>query len=176
MEVTIPIFMIGIKDYIQDKYKEIVKRHVTIEIILNMLIGPSSKLYQELYESGDLLSNVGIEYEYSKQYAHASITGGSNNIEKVYDLVKKEIEVMKQNPIDEAYFERIKKKIYGDYAVEYNSVANIGRMFAADNAKGVNSFEYMEKFDEITTDYLKQVLEDLFKEENMVISIIKSKK
>lgn len=38
MEVSMPIFMIGIKDNIEN-YSEIVKRHIAIEILLNLLIG-----------------------------------------------------------------------------------------------------------------------------------------
>ena len=44
------------EDNIKDKYNEVVKRHIAIEIILNMLIGKSSNLYNELYKEGYLLS------------------------------------------------------------------------------------------------------------------------
>lgn len=47
----------------------------------------------------------------------------------------KGIEELKQNGINQQDFERIKKKLYGDYVIEYNDVANIGRMFAADYVK-----------------------------------------
>lgn len=43
--------MIGIKDNIEN-YSEIVKRHIAIEILLNLLIGKSSKLYNQLYQEG----------------------------------------------------------------------------------------------------------------------------
>lgn len=33
MEVSLPLFMIGFKDNIKDKYNEVVKRHIAIEII-----------------------------------------------------------------------------------------------------------------------------------------------
>ena len=64
---------------------------------------------------------------------------------------------------------------YGDYAVEYNNVSDIGRMFASDYIKGINSFEYMNKFDEIDTNYLKQILQQVFSENNMIMSVIKGK-
>ena len=82
---------------------------------------------------------------------------------------------MKQNGIEESYFKRIKKKVYGDYIIEYNSVADIARMFMADYFKGINSFDYIEKYDEITLEYVNEVLNNLFKEENMVMSVVKSK-
>ena len=71
--------------------------------------------------------------------------------------------------------ERIKKKLYGDYVIEYNDVANIGRMFAADYVKGINSFDYIDKFNEVDERYAQEILNEVFKEENMALSVVKGK-
>ena len=81
---------------------------------------------------------------------------------------------MKENGINQEDFERIKKMIYGGYVKEYNDVADIARMFLADYFKGINSFTYLEEIDEVNVEYLEQVLKDVFKEENMVLSIVKN--
>ena len=175
MEVSLPLFMIGFKDNIKDKYNEVVKRHIAIEIILNMLIGKSSNLYNELYKEGYLLSQPDIEYDFGNEYSHVLIGGQSKNPQKVYEKIAEKIQEMKNNDINVREFERIKKKIYGDYAVEYNNVADIGRMFASDYIKGINSFEYMDKFEEIDAEYAKQVLNEIFTEDKMIMSVIKGK-
>ena len=175
MEVSLPLFMIGFKDNIKDKYNEVVKRHIAIEIILNMLIGKSSNLYNELYKEGYLLSQPDLEYEFGNEYSHVLIGGQSKNPQKVYEKIAEKIQEMKNNDINVREFERIKKKIYGDYAVEYNNVADIGRMFASDYIKGINSFEYMDKFEEIDAEYAKQVLNEIFTEDKMIMSVIKGK-
>ena len=64
--------------------------------------------------------------------------------------------------------------IYGGYVKEYNDVQDIARMFLADYFKGINSFDYIEKIEGINVEYLNQVLNDVFKEEKMVLSIVKS--
>ena len=176
MEVSLPLFMIGFKDNIKDKYNEVVKRHIAIEIILNMLIGKSSNLYNELYKEGYLLSQPDLEYEFGNEYSHVLIGGQSKNPQKVSEKIAEKIQEMKNNDINVREFERIKKKIYGDYAVEYNNVADIGRMFASDYIKGINSFEYMDKFEEIDAEYAKQVLKEIFTEDKMIMSVIKGKK
>ena len=175
MEVSMPLFMIGFKDNIKDKYNEVVKRHIAIEIILNMLIGKSSNLYNELYKEGYLLSQPDLEYEFGNEYSHVLIGGQSKDPRKVYGKIAKKIQEMKNNDINVQEFERIKKKIYGDYAVEYNNVADIGRMFTSDYIKGINSFEYMDKFEEIDAEYAKQVLKEIFTEDKMIMSVIKGK-
>lgn len=174
MEVSIPLFMIGFKDQLKEKYQEAVKRHIAIEILLNLLVGKSSELYNDLYKEGYLLSQPDMEYEFGREYSHVLIAGQSKDPKVVYDKILQKLNEMRNNDINLEDFERIKRKIYGDYAVEYNNVADIGRMFTSDYMKGINSFEYMNKFDEINTEYLKEVLNQLFVENNMVMSIIKS--
>lgn len=174
MEVSVPIFMIGFKDTLPDS-EQIVKKHISIEIILNMLIGKSSELYKDLYNSGDLLAEPELDYEFSKQYAHVLVSGQSKNPEKIYEKFKTEISDFKKNGLNDEDFERIKRKIYGDYVTEYNSVGEIARMFLADSFKGINSFDYIEKYNTVTKEYAEQILKEVFNEEKMVLSIIKPK-
>lgn len=175
MEVSMPIFVIGIKDVIDNKNctsSSIVKKHIAIEILLNMLIGKSSKLYKELYEAELITGEPYLDYEFSKQYAHVSITGQSNDPKKVLEKFEAEIKQMKENDIDSAHFQRVKNMIYGNYVKEYDDVAEICRMFVGDYMKGINSFEYIEEYEQVTPEYTKQVLEEVFKEEKTVLSIV----
>ena len=175
MEVSMPIFVIGIKDSLNDKNcnsSSIVKKHIAIEILLNMLIGKSSKLYKELYESELITGEPYLEYEFSKQYAHIAITGQSNNPKEVLKKLQEEIQNMKNKEIDTEHFKRIKNMIYGNYVKEYDDVAEICRMFIADYMKGINSFEYIEDYQQVTPEYTKQVLDEVFRKEKTVISIV----
>lgn len=175
MEVSLPIFMIGYKDIDESKENKI-QKHIAIEILLNMIIGKSSNLYQELYEKGTILAQPDLDYEFSNEYAHILISGASKEPKTIKQKIEETIENMKKNGIEEEHFNRIKKKIYGDYVVEYNSVSEIARMFLADSLKGINSFDYIEEFETVTKEYTQNVLENVFKTENEVISIINPKK
>lgn len=174
MAVSMPIFMIGYKDCIENP-EEIVKKHMAIEILLNMLLGKSSKLYKELYNSGKLISEPDFDYEFSKQYAHILISGQSKDYNEIYEKIKEQVNNYKNNGLDAEHFERIKRKIYGDYVSEYNSVSDIARMFLADSFKGINSFDYIEKYNEITKQYVEQILKEVFIEDKMVLSVINPK-
>ena len=173
MEVSMPLFMIGFKDKLPDS-EDVVKKHIAIEIILNMLIGKSSDLYKKLYDNGDLISEPDFDYEFSKEYSHVLLSGQSKNPEKILKNVKSEISLFKEKGLNEEHFERIKRKIYGDYVVEYNSVGNIARMFLADSFKGINSFDYIEKYGTVTKEFVEQVLKEVFDEEKMVLSVVKA--
>ena len=174
MEVNTPLFMIGFKDN-QEEADNIVKKHIAIEILLNILLGQSSDLYKELYEHGYLISTPDLDYEFSKEYAHILISGQSKSPKEVVIKLLEKINKLKTNGIEEEQFNRIKKKIYGNYVTEYNSVEEISRMFLADYFKGINSFDYLENYNLITIDYVKQILNEIFVEENMVVSIVEPK-
>ena len=172
-EVSRPLFTIGIKDDTTNQEK-IVKKHIAIEIIMNLIIGRSSKLYKKLYNEGILSGQPSLDYEFGKTYAHILITGQATEPEKLYKDFKNTVKQFKEQGINEQDYERIKKLIYGGYVKEYNDIQDISRMFLADYFKGINSFEYIEEIEGINLKYLNQILTDVFREENMILSIVRS--
>ena len=176
MEVSTPLFMLGYRDVegMEDK-KEIVRKHIAIEILLNMIIGKSSDTYKELYEAGDLLAQPDLDYEFSDEYSHILISGQSKNPQKIKENVEKCIENFKKNGLNDEHFNRIRKKVYGDYVVEYNSVGDIARMFLSDKMKGINSFDYIEEYNTVTKEYVEEILKNVFKTENMIMSVVNCK-
>ena len=172
MEVSQSLYTIGIKDKVVDN-KEKVKRHISIEILLNVIFGKSSKLYKELYNEGIIFSTPSLDYEFTSKYAHAILSGQSNLPETVYERFKQEAERIKNEGVNNQDFERIKKKIYGLYVKEYNDVEDISKMFLADYFKGINSFDYLEEMDTVNIDYTNQIAKELFDNKKMVLSIVK---
>lgn len=175
MNVAIPMFVIAIKDIPETNKQNMVKKHIAIEILLNMLIGKSSGLYKKLYESELLMSEPSIEYDFAKSYANISITGQSKQPKEILKEIKKEIRNLKGQGINEEEFKRIKNMIYGYNVKEFNNVSDICRMFISDYFKDINSFEYIEQSDNIDIEYVKQILDTVFDEDMMTISIIKGK-
>ena len=172
MEVSMPLFMIGFKDKINSKNK--VQKHIAIEILMNMLIGKSSDLYQRLYKEGILLAQPDLDYEFTDDYAHVLIGGQSKNPEKIKEELLKEIEKQKEK-FDEERFERMKKKVYGDYVVEYNNISDVSRMLLSDYFKGINSFDYIEQYQTVTKEYAQEILQEVFDEKRSILSVIKTK-
>ena len=176
LEVSQPLYTIGIKDTIQDNCNQnksdLVKKHIAIEILLNLIMGRSSSLFQRLYKDGIIYAQPGLSYEFTNIYAHVLIDGQSSNPDKVYEEFKKEVKSLKENGINEQDFERIRKMIYGGYVKEYNDVTDISRMFLADFFKGINSFDYLDEIDSVSKEYAEQVLKEVFREDKMVLSIV----
>lgn len=172
MNVSKPIFNIGIKCNVP-KNSEIVRTHIAIEILLNMLIGESSELYKELYNDSNIFRMPSLSYEFGNDYAYIIISENANNPDEVFEKLKQKINIFIEQGLNISDFERIKKMIYGQYIKEYNDVTSIARMFLSDFMKGINSFDYLEEIENIDITYTMQVLKDNFKENKMVLSVVK---
>lgn len=172
MDVSQPLFTIGIKAK-PVQVKEKARNHIAIEILLNLLIGESSKLYEKLYKQGIIFSMPNLDYEFTDNYAHVLLTGGSTDPDQVFKELISEIQKLQKEGIKEEDFNRIKKMIYGEYIKEYNDVTDIARMFLSDFMKGINSFDYLEEIETINIAYLSQVLTATFDINKMVLSVVK---
>ena len=178
LEVSQPIFTIGIKDKqplcsIENKV-ELVRKHIGIEILLNLIIGRSSNLYKKLYNDGIISFQPALQYEFGKTYAHILITGQAEDTNCVYEEFKSEVKKLKQDGINADDFQRLKKMIYGGYIREYDDVADVSKMFLSDYFKGIDSFDYLNEIESINVEYLIQILNEVFKEEKMVLSTVKN--
>ena len=174
MNISKPIFIVGYKDKPADEH--IVRKALAIECICNIIIGKSSNLYQKLYKEGLISNEISYNYEYSKKYAHLLIQSTSNNPEKVAEELEKEINYFIENGFNETEFNRIKKKMYGEYVKEYNDVSYIGNNFLSNYFKGINPFEFLEECAVLDKSYVEQVLKEVFNKDKKVLSIVKPNK
>lgn len=170
MDVNMPIFMIGYKDILESENK--MQKQVAIQIILNSLIGKSSKAYQEMYNEGLLMIPLDFDYEFSDEYAHVIIAGQSDYPEKVKEKIVNTIE---NTDISNEDFERNKKALYGEYVSMYDDVEDIGRMYLQDSIRGINTLDYTNVFSNITLDYINKIKNEVFRDDMQGLSVIRKK-
>ena len=148
------------------------KMAIASDIILNSLTGKCSRLYQELYNNGDIMSELEIENEFSNNYSYVLIAGETK---KPLEVSKKIIESIINTEITKEEYERSKKRVYGELVKEFNDVEDIGRLFLQLSIKGYNGFDYITELQKITFNQILKYKKEIFKEENSTISIINSK-
>lgn len=168
MNVNMPIFMIGYRDFLQNEKKT--KKDLAVKIIFNSIIGKCSKTYQKLYEEGLIMSELDCDFEFSDQFSYALFSGESKDPNKVNDLV---VNALQNEEITEDDFERSKKRIYGEIITQYEDVEEVGRMFLSDSIKGINSLEYIDEISNITLNDVKAIQKEIFKIDNAILSVIK---
>lgn len=172
LEVAQPIFCFGYKE--NADRKPTVKERVCTGILLEMIAGDASPLYEELINEGLINDEFSFEYFTGEGYSAVIFEGESQNPKKVAEKIKQEIERLKTDGINKKLFSAVRCGMYGNAIRVFNSVEGIAMQFVdcATNGSGL--------FDEIK--YLKSVTaEDVYKRLNLlenyktVLSVINPK-
>jgi len=76
----------------------------------------------------------------------------------VKERVVDEIRKIQANGLDKNSYERIKRAMKGRFIKQLNSVERISHMFISVYFKDVSMFDYPDVYDNMTFDYVKEVL------------------
>ena len=173
LPVSSPMFCIGFKDNGVVNEGNLVKRDAAVSVAIKMLFGKSSDCNNKLYDSGLIRSQLGYDYTLEEpEYAFIEISGESENPEKVGEIV---LETAKKFEFNDEDFISAKNSLYGiaisslDDSEQY--MQSLSRSFTA----GRNMFDLFDALAELTKDDVKRICNDIFREENYCISIIKNK-
>ncbi|MCI5604238.1 MAG: insulinase family protein [Clostridia bacterium] len=173
LSVSIPMFMIGFKDtdtgYSGEK---LLKKNIEITILLKMLFGKSSKIYQKLYEEGLINSNFAADYTMQPDYGFSSIEGESKNPKKVYEIIIEEIEKIHSIGLSKDDFERIKKVVWGRYIRSHNDVEDYATAFMQMLFMDIDYFNYYDVYKSVTFEDVVKRFEQHFRKENSALSVV----
>lgn len=173
ISVAMPMFMIGWKDNdIGFSGKRLLKKSIEMEILLEMIFGKGSKLYNELYNEGLINGSFSFEFAPQKDYSYIEIDGQSVNPKTVYDKVNSYIKKLKNDGLLKADFERIKKVIWGDYIRSFNDIEGYSNAFITMSLLDINYFDYYEEYQKITFSDILNRFSKQFDEDLCVMSEI----
>ncbi|NLM96515.1 MAG: insulinase family protein [Halanaerobiaceae bacterium] len=172
MDVSQPLFRLGIKEtLIPDSPAELVKQEIGTLMLLDLLIGKSTGLYQDLYTEGLLDDYYVNYYVLEKEYGYAVIGGRTRDpdllFERIRNGLRKGIKEIKTED-----FDRIYRKTLGEFIENFNSFETVATEFISYYFKGINFFEIMDIIKEIDLEYLYGRFEEFFREDRFVRSII----
>ena len=93
--------------------------------------------------------------------------------EKEYIL--KETERIKKEGLCKDAFLRIKKNMYGKYIKSFNNIESIGNSYSANYFLGIELFDFLDVYDEITYEDAQERFNELFVDDMFVTSIVSPK-
>lgn len=173
LAISRPIFALGFKDQdVTNGGHRLLEKLIANEIILDMLAGTSSDIYNQLYEKGLIDSSFSTDYTGERNYGHAIMSGQSSEPEKVAEILYDEIEKRKSQPWEQDHFMRIKKKKIGQYIRLFNSLDSLSVQFVSMLFRDINLFDYYEKIEAMTYDQIKEEFNQLYGKDNSCLSLI----
>ena len=174
--ISMPMFNIGFKDSdVGMKGKELLRKEVITEILLDMILKRGSEIFEELYMSGLINDNFGCGFTSQVDYGYTLIGGESNETRKVKDTIIKYINKYKEDGLSEDDFNRVKKKKMGQFIKYFDSVNFIANNFISYKFKGINLMDYLEVIKQVKFEEVEERLKNHLKEEYCSISIVEPK-
>lgn len=172
LSVATPQFMFGFKEN-WDTPERTAKEEVTMEILLDMLSGPSSELYRRLFDEKLINNSFGFEYFTGFGYSCVLFAGESTDPRRVADEIVEEIKTFRKNGFDAAAFERTKKKLYGRMIMGMNDVDGIANNMVVSYFADEDIFTDFDIYKTVTLDDVAKLFEKTLDEKYSVLSVIK---
>ena len=175
MPVSQPIFEIGIKDVKPScEVEQRLKRDVAMTILGEILFSRAGDLYNELFEGGYINESYSYGYSITREVAFFSVYGEGDDPELVLDKIKKYVQKVKQEGIDEKDFIRCKRVMMAEFIRDFDSVDDIANSVLNFCFEGISIFEYRRIIENISFDDVKQCFDQSFDDECFALSLIKN--
>ena len=172
LEVAQPMFCFGYKE--NADRKPTVKERVCTGILLEMISGDASPLYEELINEGLINDEFSFEYFTGEGYSAVIFEGESQNPKKVAEKIKQEIERLKTDGINKKLFSAVRCGMYGNAIRVFNSVEGIAMQFVDCAANGSGLFDEIKYLKSVTAEDVYKRL-NLLENDKTVLSVINPK-
>ena len=175
--VSQPVLNIGFKErdlgYEGDR---LFKRELVTNLVLDVVFGSSSKLYNELYEEGLIDDEFDAGYVAERDYSHTVVGGETADPDRLFERLVAGIKQAQNTGISTETFEHYRRKMMGEFLKSFNSLEFIANNFLAYHFRKINFFDYLDVLQNMTLEDVNSRLTDHFTADNMARSLIMPKK
>ena len=172
--VSDPIFFLGFKDMVVEKLRgrELMRREILMELLLDILFGSSEALYNELYKEDLIDENFGAEYTAETGYGYTMIGGETKDPDHLYQRITEAVVKIKKEGVSAEQFERHRRKLLGGYIRRFNSLEFIANNFLAYRFRGTDLFEMPSILHEVRREETLALAEENLDPARHAVSII----
>ncbi|ANY75556.1 zinc protease [Paenibacillus ihbetae] len=150
------------------------RRDLTTKLMLDLLFGASTELYQKLYEDDLISDSFGHEYNSSPEYAFSAVGGDTKDPDALLARIREEVDKLKASGFREDDFERARKKKMGGYLRMLNSPENIAHEFTRYQFRGADLFKVLPVYESITLEEVNRRLQEHVDWNQLAVSIVVS--
>lgn len=173
MQVSKPIFCIGIKDSVLPvDPAERLRRDAAMTLLDEILFSRSGDFYSKLFEEGIITPSFFGGYSSTEHFAYHAISGESDTPEIVLARMKDYIAKVQKEGIDREAFERCRRVLYSDEIRAYDSTEEIANRLLSFVFDEAEMFSYPTLLQQITVEELQELLRDSFQDDFIAISTV----
>ncbi len=169
MSVARPIFSMGFKE----KAGTGVYKTAQYDVLLEMIFGKSSPLYNYLYDSSLINPSFSADAALGDSYGFVEMNSESDDPEKVRDIILEHLRELRKTGLDKEDFEVVKKALYGRFLSAQNNIEQTGgavirAAFAADDY-----FSYAEALMDMPFSDVWDLFGKALSEDRCVLSVVR---
>ncbi|CAH0346121.1 pitrilysin family protein [Bacillus sp. CECT 9360] len=171
MNVQTPKVMLGLKAVdVHVSGAALLKTELTANVLLEVLFGKTSDLYEELYSEGYIDQSFSYDFTQEQGFGFALIGGDSTRPRELTDRLKDILLKAKSGTgISEESVNRTIKKRIGSFLRALNSPEYIANQFTRYAFNDMDLFDVVPVLENITFKDVKQAAEQLIDEERMTV-------
>lgn len=171
MPVSAPLFNLLIKGEVPAD-GQCLRSRLIAELACDVLFGPSSELYNRLYDEGLINDAFGGDYEYLPGAAYLLISGESEEPELVRDEILAEAQRLAADGINRAQWERMVRAAYGSMVRRLNSLEDTCMELAQSCFDGEDYLRFPEVFHGIEKKDVEDLLKTWCREERTALAVV----
>lgn len=172
MEVSMPMFSIGFKAEPADTGRETMLRDILGDLTAELLVGESSPLYAGLYQKGIIDADFSCGYESVRGAGLISAGGDSDEPQIVLEAILGEADRIRRYGIDKDLFHRLKRSALGRWIRGLDSFESICYRSCAYEFDGMDYFEFMDVFRDVTPEQAAAFLDETVRESRAALSVV----
>ena len=172
MEVSMPLFMVGWKCDAPLEGPESLRQELIHDLAYELLMGESSPLYTRLYEQGLVNKNFGGGWDRVHGGACFYAGGESRDPDAVRDAIAEEAQRIGREGLDEAFFQRTLRALYGSRLRRLNSFDSVCIELATAYFYGSDYYTFAECYDTITKEDAEQCIRTCFTPERTALAVV----
>jgi predicted Zn-dependent peptidase len=175
LPVSMPKCMFGFKEKrVQLSGRELLARECETKLMLELIFGSGSPLYQALYDEQLITDQFAFDFQCHPQFAFSVIGGETKDPEQLIARVLSSVEKIKQTGLDAEQFERIRKKKIGTFLRMLNSPEAIAYEFTRHKFHQTDLFAVLPIYESMTVDDVNRRMREHLDEGQMAVSIVES--
>ncbi|PGH91978.1 hypothetical protein CN900_14490 [Bacillus anthracis] len=173
MHISQPRIILGYKDKsLSLRGNELLRYEYSTKIGLEALIGNSSELFQELYQSGMINKGFSWSYEASSLYAYSTVGGECKNPEVILKEWNRAVQLLIENGLNYFDFQRAKAKIIGRLLELNDSLKKLCRNISGYLARGADFLNVITILQELTKEQVQRRIQEHLCSSRMCTSVV----
>jgi predicted Zn-dependent peptidase len=173
LSVVQPRCLVGFKDRQAGlSGRTMLEQELLTGVILDTLFGRSSNLYDELLQAELVDQAFTWEYEITPHYGYALVGGNTAQPDEVLQRLDVAIQHAVTHGLEEADFERSRKKAIGRFMASLDQVSYVARTYTSYQLKDADLFDTVDILEGLSLQLANQRVQDFFRVDGKSVSLV----